>query len=758
MRDGVSVVDLKGKHIVVNRALCDMTGYSPSELMSHDVPYPYWLPSETNKILEQMKRVRDGDLTPVELTYVRKNGENFPVIVRPSRVIDDVGNTVALLATVVDDTERKQLESALRASEQRWRAIAENPFDFICIIDRKYKLQYINHTAPDTRLEDVIGKVTPFDYADPRHVERMRQAYERTFNTGQPSQYENYSPPLGKWFSTVVGAIMSDGEVSALSLLSKDITEAKLARDAQRRVERRLASALEGSNDGLFDLNLATANHFYSRRTYELLGFAEGDAALSTHASGLEERLHPADREQVTSALRSAVEQGTPFNEEYRLRTRDGTYRWFHGRGRVFNDVEDDGPRFVGFLTDITQRHDNEEQRRALEEGLAHSRRLETLGTLAGGIAHEFNNLLTPIMGRIGLASFALSDNHIARAHLDEAAVAAQRAKDLTHQILTFSQHDQRRREPLSLEAVVHEVVRLFKSSLPERANVQVTVEPNCPAVLGDSALFQQLLSSLFTNALQALKPEGGTVWLKVEPRRVAARQFTHAMSAPEGRYVCLSVRDDGVGMSEGVRKRLFEPFFTTKEAGAGSGLGLSVVHGIVKQHGGIISVESKIDCGTTVDVYLPAISDAATAAATKEPIPAERVVEGKHALCVDDEPSVLRTLDQALRVAGYQVTLATSVAQALEAVRTAHQPFDLLVTDYRMPGRTGIELARELNHLYPSLPIILITGYAEGLPEIANQRGIRAVLSKPFRLTDLLAVVERCMHEQQDSFKCPDA
>jgi PAS domain S-box-containing protein len=748
MTDGVSVVDLKGTLIGVNRALCRMTGFSPEELLGKGVPYPYWSPDETERVVNLLQRLSEADVAPSEFTHVRKNGERFPVIVSPSRVVDDAGNTVALLATIIDNTGRKELENALKASEQRWRAIAENPFDFICIIDRKYKVQYLNHTGSDAQLEDVLDKVTPFDYGDPRHVEDMRKAYDSAFATGQGTYYENYSPPLGRWFGTVVGAIMSDGEVTSLALLSKDITEVKLARDAQRRSERRLALALEGSTDGLFDLNLSQSSHFYSRRLYDLLGFEDGDPTLSTALDGLEERLHPADKEHVISALRTAIERGTPFNEEYRLRTKDGCYRWFHGRGRTFNEAEDDGPRFVGFLTDITQRRDNEDQRRLLEEGLAHSRRLETIGTLAGGIAHDFNNLLTPIMGRIGLASYALSEDHIARAHLDEAALAAQRAKDLTLQILTFAKHDQARREPVSVGEVAREVVGLFNGSLHDKIRVNVQVEPNCPSVLGDQAQLQQLVSNLFKNALQALKSDGGTISVHVERRFASSHDFPLATSAPEGECVRLSVRDNGVGMSDGVRKRLFEPFFTTKEAGSGSGLGLSVVHGIVRRHGGIVTVQSQLGLGTTVEVHLPATLDL-PAASRKDTKRAAAKGSAKRALCVDDEPSVLRTLDQALRVAGYEVWIASNATQALDMVHQAEKPFDLLVTDYRMPGPTGIELAYEVNRLFPNLPVVLITGYAEGLPEITTQRGVRAVLSKPFRLTDLLAVVERCAHDQ---------
>jgi PAS domain S-box-containing protein len=739
--DGLSIADAQGKCVLVNRVLCEMTGFSAGELLVAP-PYPYWPNDELEAIRRAHARFEQCESSAAEVTFRRKNGERFAALLRPTPVCDQHGRTLASLSTIIDLSAARQAAAGLKASEQRWRSIAENPFDFVMIVDREYKYRFINQLLPGLRLEDMIGVLSPFDFLAPEDHARVRALFDETFRTGRPTYYEVHVPGYDRWFSNVVGAIESDGVICELSLLSRDITDVKLRERLQRRTEQRLALALASIQDGVVELDPSTGNHVYSARTYELLGFAEGDPELAPHADGLLARVHPEDVPLVARDLQTALDGGDAFNREFRLRAKDESYRWFHVRGRI---VEDDDTRFVAFLTDVTQRYEAEEQRRALAAELQQAQRLETIGTLAGGIAHDFNNLLTPIMAALEFAQLALPTDHSAQSVLDDARSAAHRAKSLTEQILTFARRGQLRLDPVDLMRLVRDELRLQ----PTAANVQLRTEfaPDVPLVLGDRTQLQQIISNLLMNALQAMRGLNGQVLLRLDRIRFETPEADGRGQVPPGEYARITVSDQGVGMPESVQRRVFEPFFTTKPLGQGTGLGLAVVHGVVARHGGHLRLRSEAGKGTTFEVYLPA--SASAQAHPSEPAPRSALHAGLHGhiACVDDESAVLAVMQRALQMANFSVRAATSPTEALSWFRAEPSPhIDVLVTDYRMPELSGLELAQHVHAIRPDVPVILVTGHAEGLPHSSVPAGIYAVIRKPFRLSELIQCVQSCL------------
>ena len=730
--EGLSIVDLNGVHLYVNPALVEMTGFPEEELLGVGPPHPYWPPEEVPRIEAAFGETLAGTLERVDLVFRRRNGERFPVIVTPSRILASDGATLAFFATISDDTERRRMEDALRDSEQRWRSIVENPFDFVVIVGPDYRFQFINRTTEGLRAEDLVGKTTPFDWVDEEQHDQVRRVLERAFREGVPGAYEAYSPALDRWFSSVVGPLRTGGKVTAVSILARDITEAKLAEIALRESERRLDMALRGSTDGLFDLDLATGHFFYSARLHELLGFAADDPALDPRLDGFTSRFHPDDRDGAVEAFERAIERDEPFNHELRLRRKDGTYRWFHGRGRTFRN--DGRPvRFAGFVTDIEERVRGQLERRDLEEQLAQSQRMETIGTLAGGIAHDFNNLLLPIMAYTEFAREALDSDHPAAADLAGIAQAAARARDLVQQILAFSRRAESKREPVDVAEIMRETIRFLASSLPSTITIESDLICDCPRVLGDATQIQQVATNLVTNASYAMRSSGGTLRIRVDCLRIAPGEETNGAPGP-GHFVRLTVSDTGPGFDELVATRLFEPFFTTKPTNEGSGLGLAVVHGIVRRHGGSIRADGGLGRGATFDVYFPAASEDALSRAGKGGPQAAMSVSGLSILCVDDEPAVLAVLERSLVHLGGQVTVTTSPLDALALLREDSERFDVLVTDQTMPRLTGLDLARAACELRPDLPVLLVTGFSESVtPEAAARAGIRVCLQKPF-------------------------
>jgi PAS domain S-box-containing protein len=505
---------------------------------------------------------------------------------------------------------------------------------------------------------------------------------------------------------------------------------------------RRLELALEATQDGLFEVDVQSGQSFYSERFYELLGYEQGAKEVSVEPEILGRLLYDADRERVTAAIADAIRTGAAFDELFRLHVRGGGVRWFRGRGR--NVSWGAGTlRFMGLLTDVNDPKQAADARERLQDHLRQAQKLETIGTLAGGIAHDFNNVLVPVIVNTEMVLESFDSEDPRRKELGEVLIAARRARDLVTQILAFSRRSEPRREPFSVLRAGEQAVRLLKASLPATVELRPVFAPGCPGVEGDPLQLHQVITNLCTNAYQALPPSGGVIDLSVEPAMLEGGDADR-LNVPSGRYVKVTVQDNGSGMSEGVKRRLFEPFFTTKAPGEGAGLGLSVVHGIVKGHRGAIEVESEIGAGTTFRVYLPASASELPDRASQRPrVPTPVMHRNQHILCVDDEEIVVHGVRRALERQGFRVTTLRDPERARALIEENPNAYDLLISDQTMPRLSGIELVRQVRAIRPDLPSILMTGFSEkASPELAQAAGARAFLPKPFSVNELLQVV----------------
>jgi nitrogen-specific signal transduction histidine kinase/CheY-like chemotaxis protein len=391
----------------------------------------------------------------------------------------------------------------------------------------------------------------------------------------------------------------------------------------------------------------------------------------------------------------------------------------------------------LGIIRDISER-------RRAEDALRRAQKLEALGTLSGGIAHDFNNLLAAIVGNVRIAREDVPATSPAQEALSEAAKAGVRATELVKRILAFSRPGGTERAALQLRPIVDEACKLLRSTLPAMIEIDVRCEEPLPAVEADGNQIHQVVVNLVTNAAHAIGQRSGRIQVALAAVMVHEERARLSPDLQAGHFVCLSVSDDGCGMDAATLERVFDPFFTTKPAGQGTGLGLSVVHGIVRSHGGAITVYSQPGQGTTFRVYLPTIAQGESAKASAGQHAKVRKA-AEHVLFVDDEAALVRLGTRQLMRYGYRVTGHTDPHQALAAFLAAPESFDAVITDMSMPGMSGLELVRQLKALRPDIAVIMTTGYLapedQALPQAA---GVSEVILKPDNIDQLAAALER--------------
>lgn len=401
---------------------------------------------------------------------------------------------------------------------------------------------------------------------------------------------------------------------------------------------------------------------------------------------------------------------------------------------------------------ELEERRRAERARRAIEQRLQQAERLEALGRVAGGIAHDLNNYLTPIHGYTELARRELPEDSKAHGYLERLSSAASQAQSLVAEVLTFSRGEDSRRTAVLVAPIVGDAAELLDARESKAVDLRLRIGDDPGTVLGDSSQLQQIVLNLANNAIQAIGDAPGVVEIGLERRDVRRFDEGPALRVAPGSYVHLWVRDDGPGMDEDVRSRIFDPFFSTKALGEGTGLGLSVVHGIVQSHEGEIHVESAPGEGTRFDVWLPRHGGT-----EDTPLSAYAPVRGgtEHLLVVDDEHELVELLATQLELRGYQVTTFESGREALAAFRDAPDAWDLVITDQHMPDLTGCELATSIRRERAELPIVLVTGLGAAITsETIERAGIRTVLRKPFGWDELARVVrdELDVHELRPS------
>jgi PAS domain S-box-containing protein len=642
---------------------------------------------------------------------------------------------------------RRQVENALFKSESHFRTLVNTIPDLIWLkdVDGVYlscNARFESFFA--AKEADIVGK-TDYDFVDKDLADFFRDHDRAAMLANEPSSNEEWvtfadDGHRALLYTTKTPMYDAEGTLVGVLGVGRDITELKQAEEAMRESDNRLRLALEGTNDGLWDVQLKTGKTYLSPRGCEILGY--GGDELNELLEVWSDLVHPDDLHLTEERLQAHMEGRTAiFEVEQRLRTRSGDWKWIHTRGKVVERHPDGTPlRITGTHSDITEK-------KILESQLYQAQKMESVGSLAGGVAHDFNNKLSVILGHTYLA---LGETDPAKLHdsLEEIRKAAEQSADLTQQLLAFARKQTIAPKVLDLNETVASMLKMLQRLIGENIRLIWQPAPDLWLLKFDSSQIDQILANLCVNARDSIG-NGGKITIETGNSIIDEDYCSHHGGAAPGGYVRLVVTDNGCGMDKETQARIFEPFFTTKGIGKGTGLGLATVYGIVKQNNGFINVYSEPGHGTTFTIYLPRHTgksvEAPKAGIT---MPAPRGLET--ILLAEDEWSILNMATMILTRQGYQVLQANSAAEAIRQAQEHRGEISLFITDVIMPDMNGNDLALNLKSKYPQLKCLFMSGYTA---DIIGQHGVLGegvhFIQKPFSLHDLATKVREILDNQ---------
>ncbi len=671
-----------------------------------------------------------------EEPLIKPDGSLAWLIASKAPMFDQNGKVSGVLGTYEDITERKRAEIALRESEARYRSVIENMRDVFYRTDEHGVFTMLSPSAVGLlgydSLDEVLGKNVDSFWMYREEREKMLLAlreggvvrdYEMTIKKKDGS-------PLAV---SVTSTFRRDdkGNILGSEGIFRDITERKRAEEERML----LVTVIEQASEAIFIMDENYIMHYVNPAFERLSGYG-GDEVIGRHG-----RFFSSDKHGVVffKNIRETISSGEVWSGRIMQQRRDATL--YKAEATVSPIRNDSGAiiNYVGILRDITRQV-------KLEKDLRQAQKMEAIGTLAGGIAHDFNNILTAIVGHAEIARFTLAQANPVHRNLDQVLKASARATDLVKQILAFSRQTEQERQPVSIVSIVKEALKLLRPSLPATIEIrqQISMSPENGVVFADPTEMHQVLMNLCTNAAHAMRAKSGVLSIALSDTAVDDIFASAHQDLEPGHYVCLTVGDTGHGMDSAVIERIFDPYFTTKGVGEGTGLGLSVVQGIVRTYGGAITVHSEPGKGTTFNVFFPKMEQKVPAqAATGKALPtgSERI------LFVDDEETLVEMGMEMLESLGYKVVTKTNSLEALETFRADPLGFDLVITDMTMPSLRGEQLAGELLAIRRGMPIILCTGYSELINETqAREIGISQFVIKPYTAANFANTIRKAL------------
>ncbi|MGA1876251.1 MAG: PAS domain S-box protein [bacterium] len=749
--EGIYGMDLEGNIIFINPSAVQMTGYGPTELGGHHKheilhhtradgsPYPY----EECPIHATIK---DG--IPRHITdeiFWRKDGSSFPVAY-VSTPIEEKGKITGAVVVFKDFTERQRTEEALRKSQkqmaeaQRLARVGSFEWDIakdeVSWSEGLYRIFGFEEHVMGLCLEERIIQV-----AHPDDHDYLRGLFQTALNDKKPFEYQHRCV-RGDGATCILqgrAEVFTDTTGKPVKIVGfvQDITELKQAEEALRESEKKYRLIVENAQEGIWAIDEEAKTTFVNKRMADMLGYTVDEMLGKSLFFFM-------DEEAVALACHyfKRREQGIRERHDFEFFRKDGSRIYTSMVASPIIDDEENFSGALGMVADVTEQKRAEEEKARIQAQLLQSQKMEAIGVLAGGVAHDFNNLLTSIIGYTSMAMLKADESNPLFGDLKQVRLAAERATNLTRQLLLFSRKQLMKAVSLDLNKTVVNLLKMLHRLIGEDILIETEFEPDLWSIRADEGTIEQVIMNLAVNARDAM-PRGGQLVVKTKNVTLDENLSAAIPQARPGRFVRLSLADTGTGMDRETMSHIFEPFFTTKGLGKGTGLGLAVVYGIVEQHEGWIHVSSEPGKGSAFEIYLP-VSPAMNEDKPDEKISLQKFQgRGERILVVEDEESVREVAVKTLQENGYLVAEAVNGQEALNIFDQAGGRFDLVFSDMILPDQTGLDLVDRLLWRQPGLKVLIVSGYTDQKSQwpVIRKRGFR-FLQKPFDLPDLLRVL----------------
>ena len=738
----ISTLD-QGRYLAVNDSFTTTTGYTREEVLGRtSSQVGIWLdPDQRRRAAEIIQE--QGYLREFPIDFRRKSGELGHALWSAEKI--ELDGEACIISILADVTHRLAAERELRRSESLLRNLFHCVPELFTVHDRDYGVVFSNWRGHEFLPESLReGKPLCHEVYMERDTPCPDCTVRQVFEEGRPIIREHYNPVIQATREVTAFPVRDDaGQVVLVAEHVRDLTQARQAQARIREQHEIIVNVLHSLNHPFLVIDVKDYSVVLSNLEPGQV-FPSQPVACHQLLHGLES---PCGGPNLPCPMHMIRQTGQPTTCRHQVRRPDTQDQVLEVFGYPVFDEAGNLIQIIEYAMDISQAEQDRKKMKALEAKLRQGQKMEAIGTLAGGIAHDFNNILGAVMGYAELALLNNQEGLDSTRELERIMRAAERARELVLQILSFSRQTQLQRKPLSLTPVIKEALQLLRASLPASVEIETDLTATSDRVLADPTQIHQVLLNLCTNAAHAMRQGGGVLRVSLAQVELDPRSDPSLGELDRGPCLRLSVADSGPGIDPAILDRIFEPFFTTKSQGEGTGMGLAVVHGIIESHDGAVLVDNRPGHGAQFHIHLPLLApqvlEEPETGPTAMPHGRERV------LLVDDEKALREVGRRMLEKLGYRVVTVASGSEALARMAADPSGFDLVITDHGMPRMSGLELARELHARHPGLPMVMCTGFSDHLrARDLAPAGVAKLLAKPLLMRELAQALRQALEE----------